>query len=84
MADIVDGLVGRVVRKADDRVRRRWSGGVVTRDENAGDWTADEARDDQAERRGCDTDFDRIGEPEALSDYRRPGNGRSMPADERR
>jgi hypothetical protein len=84
MADVVDQLVGGVVRQADDRVGRRWSGEMVTRDENAGDWTADQARDDQAERRRCDTDFERIGEAEALADYRRPGDRCSVPADERR
>ena len=83
MADVVNRLFGGVVGQADDRVGRRRSGEMVTSDENAGDWTADEARDDQAERRGCYTDFERIGEPEALGDDRRPGNRCSMPADER-
>ena len=63
MAEIVDGLVSGVVRQADNGAGRRRSGKSVTRDEKAGDWPADEARHDQAESRGRDSDFERIGEP---------------------
>jgi hypothetical protein len=45
MADVVNRLFGGVVAQADDRVGRRRSGEMVTSDKNAGDWTADKARD---------------------------------------
>ena len=55
----------------------------MTRDEEAGDRTADQTRDDQAERRRGDADFERIGDSEALRDDRRPGDRGAVPADER-
>ena len=76
-------LVVGVVRQADDRIGRRWPAELVTGDEEAGDRTADQARDHEPERRSGDADFERVGEPEALSDDRRPGDRGAMPADER-
>ena len=55
----------------------------MARDEEAGDRTADQTRDDQPERRGRDADFERIRDAEPLGDDRRPGDRRAVPADER-
>ena len=55
----------------------------MTGDEEAGDRTADEACDHKSKRRDGDADFERVGEPEALSDDRRPGDRGAVPADER-
>ena len=56
---------------------------MVARDEDARDRTADEARDDKAEGRGGDADFERVGDPEPLRDDRRPGDCRAVSADQR-
>ena len=80
---IVDRPVVRIVGQADDRIGRRWPAELVAGDEEAGDRAADQARDHKPERRDGDADFERVGEPEALSDDRRPGDRRAMAADER-
>ena len=83
VAEIVDGFVIRIVGQADDRVGPGRAAEMVTRDEKAGDRTADQTRDDQSERRRCDADFERIGDAEALADDRRPRDRSAVSADER-
>ena len=51
VADVVDGLSGRIIRQADNRIGRRRPAELVTGDEEAGDRTADQARDHEPERR---------------------------------
>ena len=83
MAQIVGGLAARLVGQAHDGIGRQWPAEAMPRDEEAGDRTADQTRDDQPERRGRDADFEGVSDAEPLGDDRRPGDGRAMPADER-
>src|ERR1700728_4642548 len=83
MAQIFDRFVIGFVWQADDRIGRRWSAEAITRDEKARDRAADQAGDDQPERRGRDADFKRIGDAEALGDDRRPRDRGAVSADKR-
>ena len=83
MAQIVDRLVARVVRQPHDGIGCQGSAEAMPRNEEARDRTADQTGDDQAQGRGGDADFERIGDPEPLGDDRRPGDGRAVAPDER-